>query len=93
MEWSDKQDIKEMIESTCTLKKARHKSSLMMVGMMCHGCRGCLLGSHGDAIPINDIIQLFRLQLTDDVPLVSVLKKSALKRPQSEHWAIDSIKA
>ena len=89
MEWSGKQDIKEMIEST--LKKVKHKCSLIMVGVMSHGCRGCLLGSHGDAIPINDIVHLFHTQLPDEVPLVSVCQEKCLQLPFHHiHWDIDS---
>ena len=77
-----------MIEST--LKKVKHKCSLIMVGVMSHGCRGCLLGSHGDAIPINDIVQLFHTQLPDEVPLVSVCQEKCLQLPFHHitmgHW-------
>lgn len=70
MNWIDGQDVKEMIHSYVT--RIRGSCAFMMVGIMSHGCRGGLLGSQGEVVPINDVMRIFQSLLDADVPLVGI---------------------
>ena len=68
MEWSEATELHNMIESA--LSRVVANCSLLIVCFMSHGSRGALADSHGQRVPVNDILHQSSFSLPQDIPLV-----------------------
>ena len=68
MEWSEAAELHNMIESA--LSRIVADCSLLIVCLMSHGSRGALADSHGQRIPVNDILHQVSFSLPQEIPLV-----------------------
>ena len=67
-EWLEAAELHNMMESA--LSRIVSDCSILFLCLMSHGSRGVIADSHGQRIPVNDILHRLAFSLSNETPLV-----------------------